>query len=168
MLSLLVSLVTATLEIPGFPSVELKKDRMVFLKATGRGTRNYVCEDSHFTFRSLDAKLTGRRDMKEIGTISYVSVRGDIAPAATWVITKGDVTGTVSGKQELIDRTSAETASGYFTTSPGGRGKLGEMECVVAVRCTGGGAPKTKCTDGDKAEIPYTCEYWFVKAKETK
>jgi Protein of unknown function (DUF3455) len=159
------------------PKLEVPEGHKLFLKGHAIGTQNYMClPDSantptwtflgpqatlfddeekqiitHFLSPNLDENGTARATWQHSRDTSTVWAR----PIESAAVAPGDI------PWLLLEGVGAEPG-------PTGGHRLTKTAYIQRLNTSGGVAPSTSCTVGQRAFVPYEADYFFYKATDTE
>ena len=160
---------------PDVPTViQVPAGNQLFRVAHAVGTQDYVCLSTGWGSLAYGPQATLFNENNEQILTHFLSPNPDEANAArpTWQDSRD--TSTVWAKPVSgASYTPDPTAIAWLllkvvgkAAGPMGGDKMVGTTYIQRLNTTGGLKPTTTCTEGDKALVPYTADYFFYKADE--
>ena len=152
-------------------NIKVPRGNQAFLEAHAVGTQNYICLPSGWTFFGPQATLF---DLNEQVITHFLSSNPDEGGTARATWQDSQDTSAVWGNP-IKDATYTPDSTaipwlllkvvGAVEGLTGGDRMTGTTY-IQRVNTTGGLKPTRPCTEGDKALVPYTADYFFYKADD--
>jgi hypothetical protein len=169
------------IEVPEVPdNLEVPEGHKVFLKGHAIGTQNYMClpdNANNPTWMPIGPQATLFNDKKEQIIHHFLSPNPDengMPPRATWqhsrdtstiwavMATNGSSSDPMFVEPGAIPWLLLEVVGDK--PGPTGGERLTKTEFIQRLNTSGGIAPTTACTVGQRAFVPYKADYFFYKA----
>jgi hypothetical protein len=149
--------------------IQVPAGNKAFREGDAIGTQDYICLPSGWTFFAPQATLFNEHDKQiithllspnpfENGTPPRVTWQDSEDTSKVWGLTRFSVVVDPSAiPWVLLEVVGAQDG-------PTGGDELSETTYIQRLNTFGGVAPKTACTVGMMALVPYSAEYFFYKA----
>lgn len=160
---------------PDVPSIiQVPAGNQLFRVAHAVGTQNYVCLSTGWASPAYGPQATLFDEENEQVLTHFLSPNPDEAntPHATWQDSRDSSTIWTSAIQGA-SYTPDSTAIPWLllkvvgeANGPTGGDRLTRTTFIQRLNTTGGLKPTGTCTEGDKALVPYTADYFFYRADD--
>jgi hypothetical protein len=165
----------ATIKPPDVPTIiQVPAGNQLFRVAHAVGTQNYVCLSTGWASRAYGPQATLFNEENEQVLTHFLSPNPDEANAAraTWQDSR-DTSTVWASPIDGASYTPDPTAIPWLllkvvgkAVGPTGGDKMISTTYIQRLNTTGGLKPTGTCTEGDKALVPYTADYFFYKAAD--
>jgi hypothetical protein len=166
---------SAPITPPDVPSIiQVPEGNQPFRVAHAVGTQDYVCLSTGWATTAYGPQATLFNDDREQILTHFLSAYpvGSASFFPTWQDSRDTSTvwaSPVQGAKYTPDPTAIPWLLLKVVgkaVGPTGGDKMTVTTYIQRVNTTGGLKPTTVCSDGDKALVPYTADYYFYKAAD--
>ena len=160
---------------PDVPTIlQVPADQQLFRIAHAVGTQDYVCLSTGWASPAYGPQATLFNDGNEQILTHFLSPNPDEAntPRPTWQDSRDSSAvwaNPISGATYTPDPSAIPwllLKVVGIADGPTGGDKMTSTTYIQRVNTTGGLRPTVACTEGDKALVPYTADYYFYKPSD--